>query len=409
MVVKPASYRKALWACLAATALPTAAWAQAAGGGATGIGPSLKAGLDATYFSNIARASQAQAAARGLERSDVRVTPRVDLSIVKRLAGRHSASLSGTVGYDFHARNTRLNRERLSLIAGLDLDLPVCDTTLRANYGRRQSDLGDFAANDPASGKNAETYRGGSARVVCGGSGAIRPMAGIEYQKASNTLASRTVNNHETLSYTGGIVYQSVALGEVTGLVRRTEVRFPNQPLAAGQTNGFDKTAYGVSLTRNIGARLSANAELTYVTLESRQAGTQGFSGLNWDVSAKLIASPRLELNASTTRQLSTSLLIASNYNVSTSYAGSARYALTGRVMLEGGYTHLVRQFVGRTAPVGAPLVRDVRDTAYLGGNYTLNPRIALHLRGTRDQRTGGGPLYDYTDYRAMAGFDLAI
>lgn len=408
MVDKTAMLKQAFCACLVATAaVPAIAQAQSVGAAPTG--PSLRAGMDVQYFSNITRSSEAEAVARGLHQSDVRFTPKVDLDIAKRIAGRHMATLSGSIGYDFHAHNSRLNRERISLGAGLDLNLPVCDALLLANFARRQSDLGDFAANDPSSGKNAETYRGGSLRLTCGSPAGIRPMAAIEYQNATNNLPARTINNHEVLSYTGGLVYESVALGEVTALVRRTQVRFGNQILPDGRTNGFDKTAYGASLARNIGARLSAKAELTYVTLDSRQAATTGFNGLNWDVSGRLVATPRLELSASTSRQLSTSLLIATNYNISTTHSIVARYALTGRIRLEAGYTHMIRRFVGRNALVGTPLVRDVRDTGYIGADYTLTPRIGIRVRGTRDQRTGGGPAYDFTDYRALAGFDIAL
>lgn len=408
MVDKKAMLKQTLCACLAAAAtVPALAEAQSVGAASTG--PSLRAGADVQYFSNITRSSEAEAAARGLHQSDVRFTPKVDLNIAKRIAGRHMASLSGSIGYDFHAYNSRLNRERIGLSAGLDLDLPVCDMAMLANLARRQSDLGDFAANDPSSGKNTETYRGGSLQLTCGSRAGIRPLAAVEYQNATNNLAARQINNHEVFGYTGGLVYESVALGEVTALVRRTEVRFGNQTLPDGRTNGFDKMAYGASLSRNIGARLSAKAEVTYVTLDSRQSGTAGFSGLNWDVSGRLVATPRLELSVNTSRLLSTSLLIASNYNISTTHSIVARYALTGRVKLEAGYTHMIRRFVGRTALVGTPLVRDVRDTGYVGADYTLTPRIGFRLRGTRDQRSGGGPAYDFTDYRALAGFDIAI
>ncbi|WP_298196298.1 hypothetical protein [Novosphingobium sp.] len=409
---KRARCKRVLLGCVVASAgmVPSIALAQSAPGSTSRQpGPALRAGLDATYFSNMTRSSEAEAAARGLSQSDVRITPKVDLDIIKRIAGRHTATLAGSVGYDINMRNTRLNRERVSLDAGLDLDLPVCDTGFEANFARRQSDLGDFPGNDPESGKNAETFLGGSARVTCGSVGGLRPTAAVRYQTATNTLASRTFNDHDVLSYTGGLMYQSVALGEVTGLVRRTEVRFPNQPLAGGSASGFDSTAYGVAFSRNIGARLSANAELTYAALDSRLGGTPGFRGMNWDVSAKLLVGSRLELTANTSRLLSTSLLIPSNYNISSTYSWAGRYALTGRVTLEAGYTHLYRRFIGPTRVIGTPLTRDLRDTGYIGARYSVNRRIALRLRATRDQRTGGGPAYDFVDYRALSSIDVSL
>lgn len=410
-VDKLATCKRMLWGWLVASAgIPSVVMAQtapAAGSGQTG--PALRAGLDVTYFSNMTRSSDAEAAARGLSQSDVRITPKVDLDIIKRIAGRHTASLAGTLGYDLNGRNTRLNRERISLDAGLELDLPVCDTGLQANFARRQSDLGDFPGNDPESGKNAETFLGGSARVTCGSSAGLRPTAAIRYQTATNTLSSRRFNDHDVVNYSGGLVYQTVALGEVTGLVRRTEVRYPNQPNIAGQRSGFDSMAYGVALARNIGARLSANAEITYVKLDSRQGGTPGFTGMNWDVSGKLLAGPRLELTAATSRLLSTSLLIPTNYNISMTYSAAARYALTGRAMLEAGFTHMTRRFIGPTRVIGTPLIRDLRDTGYVGARYTVNRRIGLRLRATRDQRTGGGPAYDFIDYRALSGIDVSL
>jgi hypothetical protein len=69
---------------------------------------------DVEHHDNAARASAAQAALRGLERSDTIFRPAIGITLQKT-AGLATFDLDANLGYDFYARNTQLNREHLSL------------------------------------------------------------------------------------------------------------------------------------------------------------------------------------------------------------------------------------------------------------------------------------------------------
>src|SRR5437588_164966 len=70
----------------------------------------VQAVISEIYDSNVARSSYLLASARGVTQSDWITEPGVTLNLNKTF-GRQSAFLRGSVGYDFYARNTRLNSE----------------------------------------------------------------------------------------------------------------------------------------------------------------------------------------------------------------------------------------------------------------------------------------------------------
>ncbi|MGJ3628667.1 hypothetical protein AB5I41_20335 [Sphingomonas sp. MMS24-JH45] len=99
--------------------------------------------LDVRHDSNVVRSSADRAAARGLVRSDQRATPSIDL-ILARPLGRNRVQIVASAGYDFYRRNSRLNRERLSLIGDGSVIGGPLTIDVTAALARRQSDPADL-------------------------------------------------------------------------------------------------------------------------------------------------------------------------------------------------------------------------------------------------------------------------
>lgn len=396
-----------LLASLLASASATPAFAQSTGSNPEG--PSLSLAVDTSYISNVTRSSEAQAAVRGLSRDDVRITPSINADIIKTF-GRHTATLAGGAGYDFNLRNKRLNSERINLVGRLAFDLPICDTDVSANFARNQSDLGQFGVfADDATTDNTETITGGRVALNCGGIVGIRPTGSIGYQRGTNTNIFRQIRNNETWIYSGGLAYQSPVVGDISLFIQRSEARYINETLPDGRNIEVTSTSYGAGFERDIGARLRGGAQISYVNTDSNRPGVASFNGLNWSLDATVLASSRLQFVVATSRALSTSLAIDADYNIASTYSVSANYALTSLVRLNAGYSHVDRTFVGSRALFGTPLTQDARDQFNIGAAYSRGSRLRFRLDGAREQRTGGGPEYDFVDYRALFGVDYSL
>ena len=96
------------------------------------------------YDSNVAASDAAFAAARGIKPSDVIINPTVRLDLA-RPVGRQTVFLLATAGYDFYARNSRLNRENILVNPGVLGQFSRCEYDVSGSYSRGQNGLQELA------------------------------------------------------------------------------------------------------------------------------------------------------------------------------------------------------------------------------------------------------------------------
>ncbi|MGE4411564.1 MAG: outer membrane beta-barrel protein [Sphingobium sp.] len=360
----------------------------------------ISADIYTQYDSNLARTNKDNASLRGLHRSDVTVTPSINADILYPV-GRHQFSLSGGIGYDIHARNSQLDRERIGLDGGALLAISRCSANITAGITRRQSDLGEIGAlggNEIRSVKNTETVFTSNADVSCGNSFGLRPFVTAGYQTAQNSNILRQRTDRHMLSYGGGIGYVHPTIGNMRLFINRSETRYDNQIIPGIGKNGYDMTSYGASFERMIGSRLTGSVFLSWTDLSSRLPGASDFSGFNWGVDLTGKINERLVVHGGLSRNIASTLAVDSNYHVDTMYQFDTSYALTSRLTAKAGITHAPRRFYGSNADFGPLLSRDKQTMIFANLTFARSDRLRFILDYAHDIRNANGDFYDYTN-----------
>ena len=369
--------------------------------------------LNGRYDSNIARSSAARAALRGLEQADYVLSPTVTINLA-RPVGPHRISVRGTLGYNFHARNSQLDRERIGIETGLDLALGPCrlDTTARIN--RQQSDLADiafFTATPIDTVRNTETIQSYSGNLSCGDRVGLRPLAGIEYQTARNSAVSRDRAEYDSVRYETGVQYVSPTIGKISLFASRRDVDLVSQRLIAGpqigRNDGYRVTEYGVRFSRDIGTRLQLDTSAARSELASRNSAVRGTSGFVWNGQLTALLGSRLRATLATGRQISNSLASDATYVISRPSSLRLTYAVNDRMQIDAGGSITARRYNYAFVPTTDVIERETRRIYDAGVSYTAGRNWRLRASVGRDQRNANGTVFDYrgTFATASVGF----
>ena len=355
--------------------------------------------LELRHDSNVARTSDALAAARGLRRSDERVTPGVEID-VQRPMGRHTLSVSGFVGYDFYRRNSRLNRERLGLSAIAGINAGPCLLTLSPGIQRRQSELNTIQfVNLPGtdSYRNTQTTQDYSAELRCGRRTGLRPLVRYERVIGDNSNFVRRISDYRSNKYSVGVGYTNPTLGDFTVTVDRDETNYPHRSqVGANPFGGFRSDDIKVTAQRDIGALVVANASLAYTHLRPDLASVRDYNGLSWSLGATARPVPRLSLMLATNNSVQPSLGAAAVYQRSRNVSLDATYALTSRTSLKGGISQGRHRYEGASAIYGPLLTDDALTRVSAGASYDWNRKVQLNLDVGHEHRNANGSIYDY-------------
>lgn len=377
---------------------------------------------DVVYDDNVSRSSRALADLRGLKQADTRFTPGVKVDGLIPF-GRQSLSIIGSAGYDFYARNSRLNRERIALDTVLALRFGRCDGTINGSYARRQSQLDDLILivdpsliNDPSRFRrglvrNTEEIKTIGASASCGAAVGLRPTASIQHTWVDNSQAIRRFSDYYSTSYSAGIAYARPRFGELTVFGRYDTTTFPNRanlPGFGGQKDGYEVKGGGVRFERELGSRLLGLAELSYSSVNPKRDGVPGFSGLTWRLNLTADVSSRLQLIAQASRAVEPSNRVDANYSISRIYGLNGTYTLSPRLTLEASALQRQRDYRGAgilfLPIIGEPLLMDKSRTYSAGLRYRASERLGFTLSGAHETRNANGTFYDYTSNRVLAG-----
>jgi hypothetical protein len=365
--------------------------------------------VNARYDDNVPRLNDLQPNTRNLARSDVRISPALQLNVARNL-GRHQIGLAANLGYDFYARNTLLNREHIDVAPSAYLNLPVCDLALNALASRRLSELGEIAiiGIDPTLGTdNTETRKQFGASLICGDSYGLKPT--FEYQRSvgDNSNPQRIIADYRTTRIQPGVGYSSPALGDISIYAFRVDTDLPNQILPTGQRSGYRQTGYGLSYARAIGTRLRFNASVSHVDVTPYTGG--GRSGLNGSLSMTLLASDRLQITAFANRAFTSTLTGNSTYELSEGYGASANYAVNDRLRLHASASVAPRGFFYVITPTQAFIDKQTQYDISAGASYQLNPRLRLNFDTGAQRRDANPDYFDYRSFYAAIGIALSL
>ncbi len=362
------------------------------------------------YDSNIARSSEARAAVRGLEREDYVISPTLTMNIVRPF-NRVTLSLRGTLGYNFHARNSRLDRERIAIDGGARVGVGPCRVDAIAQVRRQQSDLADigFLPTLPLDDvTNVETAQVYGADISCGDETGLRPTAGIEYETARNSNPVRDRAEYDSIRYTTGIQYVSPAIGRITLYASRRDVDLPSQ-LINSREDGYRVTEYGVRFARDLGTRIQASVYLANSKLASRNPAVRGNSSLVYGGELTALIGSRLRLTANSGREVTNSLSSDAAYVISRPNALRLTYALNERVQIEGGASITSRRYSYAFVPAGEVIERETRRIYDAGISYALGRNWRVRAAAGRDERNANGTVFDYSGTFATASIGFTF
>jgi hypothetical protein len=383
--LKRAGFHSVALLCVAACATPAVAQRR------------LDLGVTATalYDSNVARANDEQALARGLVQEDFRFTPAATLDMFIPAVGRHGVFANGFAGYDFYARNTRLNRERIELRSGLNLRFAQCRSDIFGSLSRRQSELGDITLGPT---DNSETLRSVTFEGRCERPTGLNPRFSLFYEEGRNSEERRRRSNLDRFRAEAGLGYSNVALGTFGIFGRYQDARFPERPFLIGGMigeDGFEAYTVGVSYERQIGTALRGLVEAGYITVEPDRPDLPQFDGLT--ARAELLFNPlgRLTGRLEAAREVDSSNRIDVSYFVENRIQGSLEYRISPATIAEAGLAYRDREFEGASQS-DLSITQEETKSVFAALTMQLTPKVSLRFEAEHEERTTDNDLFDY-------------
>ena len=349
------------------------------------------------YDSNIARSSEELAEERGLHRSEFVFNPSLDVQTANAI-GPHAITLHANVGYDFHSRNSRLDRLRMSADAGGKLRLGPCDTAFSGSLARRQSDLEDIF--DASVVKNTLWTDRIAADARCGGAVGIVPLLSASHEDGHNSNDRRRLADYYSNAVGAGLAYTRPAFGELSVKANFDQVRYPHREgLAALLSSGYDVTSVVGRFDRRVGSRIRAGIGVAWSSVDPKGPGRK-FSGLTPSADIDYILSDRAKLHLEYSRTVRPASYGRGDYMLLTEYAGEVDYALTPRTSLAAGGSYVRRNVHGTADPLF--LSSDQRKTAFVRVAYNPSRRLSADFEVRHEDRDANPEIFSFSSTRAI-------
>jgi hypothetical protein len=362
---------------------------------------SLRAGGEVLYDSNLLRLNHARGGSDG---SDVRITPAIDIDIVRPI-GRDNMALTGFVGYDFYRRNSFLNRERIRLDASSRLGLGAfCRANLSAGVDFQQTDLSDLG--ERVGNTTRQQSFGGT--VDCSQRVGLAPTLTARRTVENNSRESRRRYDLRAYNVSGGLSYTKPDFGVVQAFYRTRHISHPFRLLTSGMLGDkTDVSEFGVGFRRASAPRLHFDVNAMWVKTRSQRREARSFSGISWDTSVDWLPSPRLSFAAKLNRSIRGESSFGAAYTIDTTSSLSAGYQLTYRTKLFVSLSKRRRVFRGEDTLAAQP-ARGWDDTSGVGAGATYDlHKIRLSTSVGYRHRNSGNEYYHYSSTTALFGARL--
>lgn len=374
--------------------------------GAAGAAPSLNISphLNLLYDSNIARSSPELAAQRRLHQSDFRASPGLAIDLEKPF-GNQSVFLNGDVGYDFYARNHRLNSARVLLDGGVNYRFSRCSGAVTGNLRIRQSQLEEFIDAGPV--KNIEYFRKVGLGVRCGGAIGLAPFANVARSWASNSNSLRDFSDYTMNEASGGIAYTRPTFGDLSVVVSVRKAKYAHRE-GLDLTNGYKVFSIGGRYSRDIGSRLKGSFGVFRTTVDPG-SGFQKFTGVTTDASLDALLGGNLQAHLSWTRDIEPVTLGFGSFEVDNRLDLSGTYALSPRLSLGAGGGLVRRHVEGDSIFAQTQIDSERRWFAFSTLTYHRSARTAIDLQFRHEERRADPSIFDYNSTSVGLNFRLSF
>lgn len=362
-----------------------------------------------TYQSNILRLPDGVPALPGNSKDDLRFNPALTVDLELPL-GRNSVFLNGLVGYDFYKENDQLERERIRLTGGTNLNFTSCGATLQATYARQQSDLDDiFLAQRRVNTENRWLY---DAYFRCRTFGGLTPSLNLTREKVTNSDPNRQEGNYTSDTAAIYLGYERPVLGEIRLGFSYNESRYDErQPLPGLQAlDRIEVITADVGFTREIGSQLTGSASIGYTRVNPSLPGVEPYSGLSYSGDLSFTPGTRIRANVGFAREAKQSNLLSISYAIVDTYSGQVQYALGERITLTTGASYQHRSLRDSPLTAGPVLVTEDSNTRlFAGANYMVNRRLSFSLDGSAERRRADVDAFEYDNYTVALTTRLTI
>jgi hypothetical protein len=356
---------------------------------------SVKFGAQATVLhdSNVSRSDAATATLRGIVREDTIFSPAVTADVLLPVS-RQSIYLQGSVGYDFHDKNTQLDTANLDLIGGLNVRFGPCQGQIggQAHYG--QANLSTVSLVDS---ENAIERHSVGGTLHCARATGLGVMGTVNKTWSENSNAVVSGNDSETLDATIGVTYARPALGTLTVYTGYSDTDYPNRILPT-QSSGYETKTIGVSFERRISSRLQGVVSYGYTTVETDSIlANSDFEGSTYSLDLIYRPTERLRAEFGVGRQVSPASSLGGLYSIDTTWRLAGSYDLGSRIALSLGTEFASTETEGAFALI-APVLSDSDSYAVFGAiSFAQSERIKWALTARYEDRDANAPQYTYT------------
>jgi hypothetical protein len=363
---------------------------------------SVQGGVE--YDSNLPRTSEAIALTRHQVPEDVTYTPRITVTGAVPI-GRSSFFVDGFAGYSYHQNNSNLDSESLSLNAGLDSRISICQTRVSGGYSRHLSDFEDITAATTIT-NILETATVGL-NASCGRRTGIGTNFSVAHTESTNDTSLLRPQDNSSDFYSAGLSYSRPTLGSVSVFGSYSRTEFPHRGGLLFTSRGYEVKAFGLTYDRHLGARIEGQLSLSYS--DQKQIGSsvlfpaRNFAGLTYSADLKYRVTSRLDTSISASRALAPSNRIGNNYDLNTNYGVTANYRLGQRIHLHAAAQRRERHSSGDGPVLVTSLTNSDDNVFSAGARYELNRRISLSLDASQEQRKTNSPLFDSRNNQVAA------
>ena len=390
----------------------------------------IRASLEASYDSNVFGLGNDPLLLNGRSKDDFSLTPSLLVDVILPL-GRNSAFLRGQLGYDFHLRNSQLNRERIGLDGGASVAVAgSCTTSANMSYSRQRSNAGDIFIVDPAidpdfrrARDNVEERKSIGGRVSCGGAIGLSPSLGYNHSEVRNSSDFFRPNdsNQDALDFSLG--YQRPSLGRIALYGSYAEGEYLGRDIFGGlrgitpfdpdNLDGVKNYSAGVRFERSIGSRISGAVAVGYSWVDPKAVSARRFRGNNYSLNLNLRPTDRLSVDLLATRSADLSNTVFATFSLTEVYSLNGTYRLRPGLAFNFGSSYQVRDY--RTeiefAPgLGATFVdKDKFTRAYVGAIYDLNRRLRLNGLFSVQGRKSNNSRFNYTNSTVTVGVSYRL
>ena len=362
-----------------------------------------------TYDPNSGRGSDAVTSARGLQKQEVTYTVTGDLDASLPVAG-FNTFLAGSVGYQGHSRNSKLDSETVSLAGGVSRRFVSCSVSTGLSWNRGQTQLEQI---DLSYTTNTAQSVGVNAAVQCA------PVAGINVGVAGGASRSSNSSNaavsSRSYNVSGNVGYGNRALGTISTFIAYSRLDYPDNPLTPTLTSstGVNSVNMGVQYSRPLGRKLSGSASVGYVITKPEGPLATKSNDISANVSFNYRPTDRITSSFSYIRNVSATNIVGSSYTVGDTMSATVSFRFLRGVSTSVRASQSIRDYRGGTVTTGPlPATRFTKDkNRSLTGSIGFSPTRNTSLSGnvTYDERTSNLSTFDYNSVRTSLSFTAAF